>query len=148
VTKVQGNIWEIEDGAKIRIAIPKGAKSVIYTLGKETPEEALSKITVQEATDVSLNLNDEASGELSVYAVDEDGNTSRRVTYRIRHKQKQHHVQVVKEELFGETGSFKFPDSLPSFLEVIRSLTDKAVERGVINEEVANKIKTNLEDLK
>jgi hypothetical protein len=148
VTKVQGNIWEIEDGAKIRIAIPKGAKSVIYTLGLETTKEELSKITVQEPTDVSLNLNDEASGELSVYAVDEDGNTSRRVTYRIRHKQKQHHVQVVKEELFGEKGSFKFPDTLPSFLEVIRSLTDKALERGVIHEEVAKKIKTNLEELK
>lgn len=148
VTKVKGNIWEIEDDAKIRIAIPEGAKSVIYTLGKETPEEALSKITLQESSDVSINLQDEATGELNVYAVDEDGNTSRKVTYRIRHKQKQHHVQVVKEELFGETGSFKFPDSLSSFLEVIRSLTDKSLERGIIKEEVAKKIQSTLDELK
>jgi len=148
VTEVSGKIWEIEDGARIHIAIPNGAKSVIYTLGKETPEEALAKITLQETSDVSLNLKDKATGEFNVYAVDDDGNTSRKVTYRIRHKQKQHHVQVVKEELFGESGNFKFPDSLPSFIEVMQSLTDKALERCAIKEDVAKTIKSTLDDLK
>jgi hypothetical protein len=148
VTKIQNNIWEIEDDAKIRITIPKGAKSVIYSLGNESPEEALAKITLMEATEVPVNLDGEASGEMRIYAVDEEGNTSRKCTYRIRHKQKQHHVQVVSEDLFGDKGSFKFPDSVPSFLEVIRSLTDKALERGVIQQDVATKIKNHLEELK
>jgi hypothetical protein len=148
VKAISSNIWEIEDGAKMRITIPKGAKSVYYTLGNETPAEALAKVTLHETSDVSVNLNDEASGELNVFAVDEDGNTSRKVTYRIRHKQKQHHVQVQKEDLFGDKGSFKFPDSLPSFIEVIHSLTDKALERGAITGDVAKTIKDSLKGLK
>jgi len=148
VNPLAATVWEIEDDAKIRIAIPKGATSVVYTLGNETPEEALTKITVQEASDISLNLKDDASGSLTVYAVDENGNTSRKVTYRIRHKQKQHRVQVVKEDLFGDKGSFKFPDSLASYIEVVRSLTDAANERGAISEQDAKKMKATLDSLK
>jgi hypothetical protein len=148
VKLMAANIWEIEDDAKIRISIPNGAQSVVYTLGKESPEKALAKITVQEPSDVSLNLNDEASGELTVYAVDENGNTSRKVTYRIRHKQKQHRVQVQKEDLFGDKGSFKFPDSLASYIEVVRSLTDTARERSAITDEVAKTVTATLDSLK
>lgn len=148
VTNVKGNIWEIEDGAKIRISIPEGAKSVIYTLGDETPEEALEKITIQESGEVALDLKDKGTGELQVFAVDENGNTSRKVTYRIRHKQKQHQVIVEKEDLFGEKGSFKFPDSLASFVEVIRSLTDEAVERGAIPKAAGEEVKNVLKTLK
>jgi hypothetical protein len=148
VTAVKGNIWEIEDGAKIRINIPEGAKSVIYTLGNESPEEALKKITLQESGEVALNLKDKATGELQVFAVDENGNTSRKVTYRIRHKQKQHQVVVEKEDLFGDKGSFKFPDSLASFIEVTRSLTDKAVEWGAITKAAGDLMKKALESLK
>ncbi len=148
VTNVKGNIWEIEDGAKIRISIPEGAKSVIYTLGDETPEEALEKITIQESGEVALDLKDKGTGELQVFAVDGNGNTSRKVTYRIRHKQKQHQVIVEKEDLFGEKGSFKFPDSLASFVEVIRSLTDEAVERGAITEAAAEEVKNAIKTLK
>jgi len=148
VTQMSGNVWEIEDGAKIRIAIPAGAESVVYTLGKASPDEALEKITIKENSEVSLDLGDQSTGEVGVYAVDGDGNTSRRLVYRIRHKQKQHHVQVVKEELFGETGNFKFPDSLSSFIEVIRSLTAKARERGAITDDIAKTLNATLDSLK
>ena len=121
---------------------------MIYTLGTETPGNELPKITLHEPSEVYLNLNDEPSGKLQVYAVGEDGNISRKVTYQIRHKQKQHHVKVDKEDLFGETGTFKFPDSLATYVEVIRSLTDKAVERGVINKNVADAMKNALDSLK
>jgi len=148
VTAVKANIWEIEDGAKIRISIPEGAKSVIYTLGNENPEEALKKITLQETSEVPVDLADKATGELQVFAVDENGNTSRKVSYRIRHKQKQHQVIVNKEDLFGEKGSFKFPDSLEAFIEVIRSLTDTAVARGIISKTVGEAVKAMLKTLK
>lgn len=148
VKSLSANVWEIEDEAKIHIAIPEGATSVYYTISDENSEEPLTKILVQEDSDVPLTLNDAANGSLSVYAVDENGNTSRRVNYRFRHKQKQHRVQVQKGDLFGDNGSFKFPDSLASYTEVIRSLTDAAKARGAISEQIAEKMKATLDSLK
>lgn len=148
VTAISAQTWEIDDDAKIRIEIPPGAKTVIYTLGNETPGEALERITLCEPTDVPLDLNDDAKGKLTVFAADDEGNTSRKVTYLIRHKRKQHHVQVEKEDLFGDKGTFKFPDSLSAYLEVIRSLTDKALEKGAISGEVAKKVKELLGEIK
>lgn len=148
VTAVKANIWEIEDGAKIRITIPEGAKSVIYTLGNESAEEALKKITLQESGEVAIDLADQATGQLQIVAVDENGNTSRKVTYRIRHKQKQHQVTVEQEDLFGDKGSFKFPDSLESFVEVIRSLTEMAVAKGAISKGAGDTVKAMLKTLR
>jgi len=148
VTLVKGGIWEIEDGAKVSIGIPQGAKSVIYTLGTETADHALPKKTLHEPSEIYLNLKDDPSGKLQVYAIDEEGNTSRKITYQIRHKQKQHHVKVEKEDLFGDMGTFKFPDTLATYVEVIRSLTDKAVERGAITKTDADAVKSVLDTLK
>ena len=148
ISPLMGNVWEIEDGAKIRIAIPPGAKSVIYTLGSETAGEALKKITLQETSDVALDLNDLPTGALNIYAVDGSGNTGRRVTYRVRHKKKQHQVVIQREDLLGEKGSFKFPDTATAFAEVVTSLTDQSVKRGIIPEEVAQQIKSTLGSLK
>jgi hypothetical protein len=66
VTQIKGGVWEIEDGAKVSIGIPQGAKSVIYTIGTETPGNELPKFTLHEPSEVYLNLNDEPSGKLQV----------------------------------------------------------------------------------
>jgi len=138
----------VEDGAKIQIQIPAGAKSVIYTLGNETVEEALEKITMKDSGAITVDLKGQATGDLKVHALDEAGNTSRVVTYRLRHKQKQHEISIKKEDLFGEQGSFKFPDSLSAFLAVVRSLTSKALERKIITPAAADKMKAALDDIK
>jgi hypothetical protein len=147
-TKVKENVWEVEDGSKIRIQIPPGAKSVIYTLGNETVAEALDKITMKDSGSITVDLKGKASGDLRVRAFDEAGNTSRVVTYRLRHKQKQHEVSIEKEDLFGERGSFKFPDSLPDFVAVVRSLTGKALERKIITPAAAEQLKAALDAIK
>ncbi len=148
VTALQGNVLEVEDGATIRISRPKGAMSVVYVLGKESSGDGHNETILEESAEVVLDLKGKATDELQVFAVDDKGNRSRRVVYRIRHKQKQHHVMVEKEDLFGDKGSFKFPDSLASFIEVIRSLTDKAVERGAITKQAGDTVKNALDTLK
>ena len=147
-TKVKEGVYEVEDGAKIQIQIPAGAKSVIYTLGNETVEEALEKITMKDSGAITVDLKGQATGDLKVHALDEAGNTSRVVTYRLRHKQKQHEISIKKEDLFGEQGSFKFPDSLSAFIAVVRSLTSKALERKIITPAAAEQIKTALDAIK
>ncbi|MEI6786730.1 MAG: hypothetical protein WCQ21_38130, partial [Verrucomicrobiota bacterium] len=114
----------------------------------ETVEQALEKITVQDSGAITVDLKGLATGDLKVQALDAAGNTSRVVTYRLRHKQKQHEISINKEDLFGEQGSFKFPDSLPAFIAVVRSLTGKALERKIISPAAADKIKAALDDIK
>ena len=147
-TNVKDKVYEIEDGAKLNIQIPEGAKSVVYTVGDENPTTALQAYTLKESGSIAVDLKGQASGELVIHALDEAGNTSRTITYRLRHKQKQNEVSIKKEDLFGELGSFKFPDSLASFVAVVRSLTGKALERNIITPAAADKMKTALDDIK
>ncbi len=70
------------------------------------------------------------------------------MTYRLRHKQKQHEVSVEKEDLLGERGSFRFPDSLSAFIAVVRSVTAKALERKIITPAAADQIKAALDAIK
>jgi hypothetical protein len=70
------------------------------------------------------------------------------VNYRFRHKQKQHEVTVEQEDLLGEKGSFKFPDSLSSFVAVIKSITAKALERKLISPQAADQIKAAFDNIK
>jgi hypothetical protein len=130
---VGNNIWEIEDGAKVRISLPKGAKSVSYRMKKDGAPQTEETKTLQQEEEIELDLSESPSGTLEVWAMNEDGNSSKRVEYRIRHKQKQHHVVVQREDLFGDKGSFMFPSDVDSFIEVIRSIGDEAFKRGVLS---------------
>lgn len=147
-TKVGDKVYEVEDGAKIKIQIPPGATSVVYTLGNETISEALEKVTLKDSGTITVDLKGKATGQIQVRAIDESGNASRPVTYRLRHKQKQHEVSVEKEDLLGERGSFRFPDSLSAFIAVVRSLTSKALERKTITPAAADQIKAALDAIK
>ena len=147
-TKVGDKVYEVEDGAKIKIQIPQGATSVVYTVGNEIISDALEKITLKESGTITVDLKGKPTGQIQVRAIDESGNTSRPVTYRLRHKQKQHEVSVEKEDLLGERGSFRFPDSLSAFLAVVRSLTGKALERNIITQAAADQIKAALDAIK
>ena len=147
-TAIKPKIWEVEDGAKIRIQIPPGATSVVYSLGDENAAAAAERITIQEDSPITVDLKGKAVGELQIIAFDAAGNASRPVNYRFRHKQKQHEVTIEQEDLLGEKGTFKFPDSLSSFVAVIRSLTGKALERKIISPEVAEQLKTTLDNIK
>jgi len=147
-TEIKANVWEVEDGAKIRIAMPPGAKSIVYSFGGDDAAKALERIRLNESSIVAVDLQGKPTGELQIRAVDEAGNTSRLVTYRLRHKQKQHEISIEPEDLLGERGSFKFPDSLSAFVNVVRSLTNKALERNVISAEAADRLKTALDLIK
>src|SRR5262249_7094115 len=63
-TEVKPNMWEVEDGAKIRIDIPPGAKSVLYAFGGEDPANALERITLNESSLVAVDLQGKPTGEL------------------------------------------------------------------------------------
>ena len=147
-TVIKPKVWEVEDGAKIRIQIPPGATSVVYTLGDESAKEAAERITIQEESSITVDLKGKATGELQITALDSAGNASRPVNYRFRHKQKQHEVTVEQEDLLGEKGIFKFPDTLSSFIAVLKSITAKALERKIISAEAAEQIKTALDAIK
>jgi hypothetical protein len=145
---IKPRIWEVEDGAEIRIQIPPGATSVVYSLGDENAAAAAESITIHEDSPITVDLKGKAVGELQITAFDAAGNASRPVNYRFRHKQKQHEVTVEQEDLLGEKGSFKFPDSLSSFIAVIKSITAKALERKLIIPEAADQIKAALDNIK
>jgi hypothetical protein len=147
-TVIKPKVWEVEDGAKIRIQIPAGATSVVYTLGDENAAAAAERITIQEDSAITVDLKGKAVGELQITALDSVGNASRPVNYRFRHKQKQHEVTVEQEDLLGEKGIFKFPDTLSSFIAVLKSITAKALERKIISSEAAEQIKTALDNIK
>jgi len=57
-------------------------------------------------------------------------------------------VLVEKEELFGEKATFRFPDSLSTFVEVMRSITKGARERKIISDEAVDQIKATLDKIK
>lgn len=139
VTSVGKNLWEIEDGAKVRLSLPKGAKSVSYRLKRDGDSQTEEAKTLQKEEEIDLDLSDSPSGTLELWAVNEDGNCSKRVEFRIRHKQKQHHVVVQKEDLFGDKGSFKFPSDVASFIEVIQSIGDEAFARKVLSADLKAK---------
>lgn len=144
-TPIKPNLWEIGDGAKIRIEIPPGAKSVVYSFGGEGTAGAGEPITIEESTSVSIDLKGKAVGAMQLHAVDNAGNTSRSVTYRFRHKRKQHEVTVEPEDLLGEKGSFKFPDSVAAFVQVVRSVMKHAVERKIISAAAADQLNAALD---
>jgi hypothetical protein len=50
--------------------------------------------------------------------------------------------------LFGELGSFKFPEALPDFIAVVRSLTSKALERRIISQTAADHLKAAWDAIK
>jgi hypothetical protein len=103
---------------------------------------------LNESGAISVDLQGQPAGALQAHALDDAGNISRTVTYRLRHKQKQHEVSIKKEDLFGELASFKFPESLSDFIAVVRSLTGKALERKIITPTAADKMKAALDDIK
>jgi hypothetical protein len=148
VSSVGKNIWEIEDGAKVRLSLPKGAKSLSYRLKKDGGSKSEEALTLQKDSDIDLDLLDSPSGTLEVWAVNEEGNSSKRIEYHIRHKQKQHQVVVEREDLYGDKGSFKFPSDVDSFIEVIRSIGDEAFSRGVLSTELKAKFDKLLGGLK
>jgi hypothetical protein len=147
-TVIKPKVWEVEDGAKIRILMPTGATSVVYTLGNENGAAAAERITIQEDSVITVDLKGKAVGELQITALDSFGNASRPVNYRFRHKLKQHDVTVEMEDLLGEKGSFKWPDEVLSFISVIKSITEKALERKIISSDAAEQIKTVLSNIK
>jgi len=129
-------MWEIKADAQVRVGIPKGAKSVTCILSDENSEETLEKITLTESGDVSLDIGGRESAQLLAFAVDESGSTSRKVKCRLRRKRKQGHF-------FEEQ-----PNSLESFIEHIRSLTEVALAKKAISATVADAVKAMLETLK
>ena len=146
-TEIKPRIWEVEEGAQVRIQIPPGVASVVYSLGGENAAAA-ERITIHEDSLITVDLKGKAVGELRITAFDFAGNASRPVGYRLRHKQKQHEVTIEQEDLLGEKGSFKFPDALSSFVAVIKSITAKALERKIISPQAAEQIKTALDNIK
>ncbi len=137
--------WEVDDGATVRIQIPQGAKTVSFWHGEEADAK---KNTVHEDSVIDIVLPPKGPGSLRMIAYDEDGNASRPVTYKFAHKRNLHEVVVEKEELFGEKATFRFPDSVPSFVEVMRSITKGARERKIISDDVAGQIKAVLDQIK
>jgi len=145
-TAIRPDVLEIEEGAKIRVAVPDGAESVVYVMDDDSGKA--EQHTVQETAEIPLELGDRAAGQISIYATDESGNTSPRKTLKITNKKKQYVVQIEQGDLFAQKGTFKFPDSMEAYLEVVRSLTEKAREKGVITGETAAAVVSTLGSLK
>ncbi len=137
--------WEVEDHAKVRVQVPPGAMTVSYWYGEETDAK---KNIVQQDSVIDIVLPEKGPGSLRMIAYDKDGNASRLVTYKFAHKRNLHEVLVEKEELFGEKATFRFPDSLSTFVEVMRSITKGARERKIISDEAVDQIKATLDKIK
>jgi hypothetical protein len=146
VEKLSESNWAIEEGSKVEIEIPRGAKSVVYECTSDENKGEGTKKTIESLTEVDLCIGKSPRGMLHVYAVSQEGNTSRRVSYLLVHKQKQYKIKIEKEDLWGDQGSFKFPTDFASYIEVLRSLTENAQERKVIPVEAAQMVETFLKD--
>ena len=148
VSKINEHVWEIEDGAKIHLSIPEGADNVAFIIKKDGDKTGGETEILESDSEIALDLADVPSGSIEIWAANGDGNSSKRINYRILHKQKQHQVVVEKEDLFGEKGVFKFPADLDSFIEVIRSITNEACSKGAITNEIKAKLENYFEQLK
>lgn len=62
-------VHEVEDGAKLKVQIPSGAKSVVYTLGNETIEQALEKIALKDSVAITVDLKGNLTGPASFHGV-------------------------------------------------------------------------------
>jgi hypothetical protein len=149
VTAIGPKVWEMEDDAKVRVLMPDGAKAVSYWYGNEGALSADGKVTAQDDPVIALDPAKKGAGFLRLIAYDNDGNASKPVVYQFGHKKKKHEVVVEGKELFGgDKATFRVPDSLDSFVEVVKSLTDLALQRKAITEDAAQHILAALGQLK
>lgn len=149
VTAIGPKVWEMEDDAKVRVLMPDGAKAVSYWYGNEGASSADGKITAQDDPVIALDPAKKGAGFLRLIAYDNDGNASKPVVYQYGHKKKKHEVVIEGKELFGgDKATFRVPDSLDSFVEVVKSLTDLALRRKAITQDAAQHILSALGQLK
>lgn len=127
VEDLGGNVWRIEEGTAIRINLPEGAASVTCTVDIGQPDGA-EQFILKESGEVSLDLKGAATGTLCAYAIDSQGEKSRKVTYCIRRR-------------------LTTPGPLRRLIEEISALTDKAVRAGAITESEGNRVKDALQAL-
>jgi energy-coupling factor transporter ATP-binding protein EcfA2 len=149
VTSIGPKAWEMEDDAKVRVLLPEGAKAVSYWYGNESASSADGKITAQDDPVITLDPGKKGAGYLRLIAYDNEGNASKPVVYQFGHKKKKHEVVVDGKELFGgDKGTFRVPDSLDSFVEVVKSLTDLALQRKAITQDAADQVRASLDQIK
>ncbi len=147
VPEIKAKTYEIEAGESLVIAIPKGAKEIIYTTSSEDPKKSEGAIRISERMDLAELVKDKANVIVKMRALDEHGNASDIVTVEVVNKAKKYEV-AVDQDLFGsKKASFKFPDNLQGFTTVLKSIVKQGVTRGLVTKEVGEKLGEAIHEL-
>jgi hypothetical protein len=139
--------WEVGDGGSMKIALVEGIKNVVYTIDGSDPRNSLTNTKVSENLILDGIFADKSAVQIKARGIDESGNYSDMITCSVVNKTKEYQLNVEKDSLFKQKGTFKVPDSLTALKTVLSSIIDQALKDKVINDDQVLKFKNIFKDL-
>ena len=147
VPPIKPKPYKIVEGERLEVGIAEGASEMIYTTNNEDPKKAKDAKRVKGELNLANLLGDRHSVTISMRNPDSSGNASDLVQVVLINKSKEYEIEIVKDDLFDEKGSFIFPKDTKGLISVIRSLLSHGVKKGIVNKKEANKIKAAVNEL-
>lgn len=139
--QIESKAYVIEEGGRLEVGIADGAAEIIYTTNGDDPKKTEGAKRVEGTFNLAEELGDRPSVTISMRSLDANGSASDLVTVELVNKAKEYEVQIDKD-LFGEKGSFKFPEDTRGLISIIRSLLQHGIKRGFLKREEAEKVKS------
>jgi len=146
IPEIKPGAYVIEEGGRLEVGIAEGAAEIIYTTTGEDPKKTEGAKRIKGKFDLAEELGDKPSVPISMRSIDPDGNVSDLIKVELINKSKEYAVQIDKD-LFGEKGSFKFPEDAKGLITVIKSLLQHGIKRGFVDKEKGVKIYSFIKEL-
>ena len=140
IPKIAKKTYEIGEGEKPVIVVPKGAAEMIYTITGDDPKNSETALRVKEEMGLSDFVKEKASVIVKMRARDEHGNLSDVVAIEVVNKAKKYEVAVDRDLFGNKKASFKFPDSREGLVAVLKSLLQHGVAQGLLSIEAREKL--------
>jgi hypothetical protein len=146
IPEIKPGAYVIEEGGRLEVGIAEGAAEIIYTTTGEDPKKTEGAKRIKGKFDLAEELGDQPSVPISMRSIDPDGNVSDLIKVELVNKAKEYEIQIDKD-LFGEKGSFKFPEDAKGLITVIKSLLQHGIKRGFVDKEKGVKIYSFIKEL-
>jgi len=141
------NHWVWREGGAIGLGVPKDTEELVYTLDGTDPKTSLSRCSSPEGIELNTIFKEEQYLQISVRAIDSEGNYSDQVAFTVTNKEKQYEPVITQRDLYVKECKFEFPGTKDDFKSVLRGISELAIKDNLITPDQAKKFNDFIDEL-
>ena len=147
--QINSQKYELARGDRIRLKIPDGASSLIYSISGTDPKNATDRVLCKEDTDLGDVVIDKPYSSICTRAMDAQGNYSDPVSFTVIYKPLEYKpvFNDRKGDLFVREAHFKIPETVDDLKTVLKGILEESKTLKIIDDKQAKALIAAIEEL-